>query len=143
MGEKYRIAPLKDLAQTKTKNILTREWTPAYFFGAVNEVFESTITKDRGLRVIYVQVAVAQGPRLFTNEEVQEGTDQNGQFWKDYAKALSDKYTPFMGQTQIKCQSIMCHNEYGTLKLSQNSPEKQSFCPSCGSINSRFTSRRA
>jgi hypothetical protein len=111
----------------------------------VNEVFESTIAKDRGLRDIYVQVAVAQGPKLFTNEEVQEGTDQNGQFWKDYAKALSDKYIPFMGQTQIKCQSLMCHNEYGTSRFSQTSfsSEKTAFCPSCGSINSRFTSKRA
>ncbi|OXV07803.1 hypothetical protein Egran_04433, partial [Elaphomyces granulatus] len=90
IGEKYDIAPLKDLAQTKTENILTLEWTPTYFFAAVNEVYQSTIPKDRGLRDIYAQVATAQGPKLFANKEFEEVMDQNGQFWKDFAKGLNE-----------------------------------------------------
>jgi hypothetical protein len=132
MGEKYDIAPLKDLAQTKTENILTLEWSPTYFFGAVNEVYESTIPKDRGLRDIYVQVATAQGPKLFANKEVKEVMDHNGQFWKDYAKGLNEKYTPFLGQTLIKCPKAGCLNKYSTSMYMLGYYDKNSYCPSCG-----------
>jgi len=135
MGEKYDIAPLKDLAQIKTENILTLEWTPTYFFDAVNEVYESTIPKDRGLRDIYVQVATAQGPKLFTNKEVKRVMDQNGQFWKDYAKGLNEKYTPFMDQTRIKCQSAGCLNKYSTLMFRPGYSDNRAHCPSCGMLS--------
>lgn len=131
IGEKYDIAPLKDLAKTKTKNILTLEWTPTCFFAAVNEVYQSTIPKDRGLRDIYAQVATVQGPQLFANKEF-EVMDQNGQFWRDFAKTLSEKYTPFMGQTPVKCRDTTCLNKYSTSMFESGHPDKSSYCPACG-----------
>jgi len=130
IGEKYDITPLKDLAQTKTENILTLEWTPTYFFAAVNEAYQSTIPRDRGLRDIYAQVAIAQGPNLFANKGYLEVMDQNGQFWMDYAKGLNEKYTPLM-----KCQEDECLNKYSTSLYIPGSVSKKSYCPSCGTIS--------
>jgi hypothetical protein len=125
IGEKYDITPLKDLAKTQTE-ILLMEWTPTYFFTAMNEVYESTIAQDRGLRDIYVQVAVAQGLKLFDNQEFEEVIDQNGQFWKDYSKRMQGKYS------QIKCTSPSCLNEFSTLKFHPSYPgQRYAYCPAC------------
>jgi len=134
IGEKYDIVPLKDLAKTKTENILTLEWTPTCFFAAANEAYQSTIPKDRGLRDIYAQVAIAQGPKLFANKEFEEVMDQNAQFWRDCAKGLNEKYTPFMGQTLVNCQN--CRNKYSTSMFKPGyNPNKGTCCPVCNSMN--------
>jgi hypothetical protein len=97
----------------------------------MNEVYESTIPKDRGLRDIYVQVALAQGPKLFANKEFEELVDQNGQFWKDYAKGLSEQYR----LKEIPCIRNTCSNTFTTSTCRGGSSTKEVYCPACGQIN--------
>jgi hypothetical protein len=144
IGEKYGIAPLKELAQSKTENIFTMEWSPTYLFTAINEVYESTIAEDRGLRDVYIQVAAAQGSKLFENKEFEEVMDQTCQFWKDYCHEFHKKYTQAIEDhtqairkyTQVVCHNSSCNNEFSTSKFTSGYADKTAYCPSCGSSNS-------
>lgn len=88
--------------------ILLNEWTPAHFFEAMNEVYESTIPEDRGLRDLYVRTAAYQGSALFDNEEFHEIMDQHGQFWKDYSKGLHANLVKNGGIDQTKYKELVC-----------------------------------
>jgi hypothetical protein len=108
------------------------EWSPTYFFGAMNEVYESTIAEDRGLRDIYVQMAAAQGSKLFKNKEFEEIMVQSAQFWKDYSKILLEKSEKFDKFLNIKCPH--CIGEFMLSRLLLNSffgSARTTYCPVC------------
>lgn len=107
IGEKYGIPPLKTLAKTKTEDIL-KDWTPTHFFNALNEVYESTIPEDRGLRDLYVQVAAEQHAALFNNKEFEEIMDSNAQFWKDYSKQLQETFSKKDIVNLDQYQEVVC-----------------------------------
>lgn len=140
IGEKYGIPPLKSLAKTKTEAML-KDWTPTHFFDALNEVYESTIPEDRGLRDLYVQVAAEQNAALFKNKEFEETMDQNGQFWKDYSKELQEEFSKKEVVDLNTYKEMVCRKcqDYPRFMFTRESFNKSwingsrtIWCPLCG-----------
>lgn len=68
MADRYEISDLKDLARTKFEVAVRQDWNSQAFACAAEQVFESTLSSDQGLRSIVV-TTIDQHRELVTCDE--------------------------------------------------------------------------
>ncbi|KAE9971341.1 hypothetical protein BLS_004477 [Venturia inaequalis] len=126
LGVKYDVPLLRKLAKAKFGSGCEGAPKTHHLSDAIEELYTSTLSSNRGLRDIAIRTAIRDGKVLWQNLDFNDMVERVGEFGRDMAKTLS-----IGGRHQFTCP--YCENRFSSTKLYSDNLNT-CYCPLCEAL---------